>query len=68
MAGKISDLTAASSVADADQFELLQGGTNKRATAAVVRAGLVYSAVQSANRYLPDRRRSGSRAGRSGLW
>ena len=50
MAGKISELTAASSVADADQIELLQGGTNKRATAAMVRAGLVSSsAVQSAN-------------------
>lgn len=30
MAGKISELTAASSVAGADQLELLQGGVNKR--------------------------------------
>lgn len=31
MAGKISELTAATSVAGADQVELLQGGVNKRA-------------------------------------
>lgn len=40
MAGRISDLTAASVVNDADQVELLQGGTNKRAAASLIRAGL----------------------------
>lgn len=32
MAGKISDMTAATAVADVDQVEVLQGGVNKRAT------------------------------------
>lgn len=40
MAGRISDLTAASVVNDADQVELLQSGTNKRAAASLIRAGL----------------------------
>jgi len=40
MAGRISDLTAASVVNDADQVELLQGGANKRAAASLIRAGL----------------------------
>lgn len=43
MAGKISDLTAASVVNDADQVELLQGGANKRAAASLIRAGLQVS-------------------------
>lgn len=37
---KISELPAASSVADADQFETNQSGTSRRATAAQIRAGL----------------------------
>lgn len=37
---KISDMTAAVSVADADLVPIVQGGANKKATAAMVRAGL----------------------------
>lgn len=40
MAGKISELTAASVVNDVDEVELLQSGANKRAVASLIRAGL----------------------------
>ena len=39
MAGKISELTAASSAAGGDQVELLQGGVNKRVTVTLLTAG-----------------------------
>jgi len=37
MAGKITELTAATSVADTDELEIVQGGVNKRADASLIR-------------------------------
>lgn len=55
MAGKISDMTAAVAVADADQVEVLQGGVNKRATsilfvtAAKIATALGYTPANAAS-------------------
>lgn len=50
---KISDMTAAVSVADADLVPVVQGGANKKATAAMIRTGLVSeSTVRTANTVL----------------
>lgn len=50
---KISDMTAAVSVADDDLVPVVQGGANKKATAAMIRTGLVSeSTVRTANTIL----------------
>lgn len=55
MAGKISDMTAATAVADVDQVEVLQGGVNKRATsilfvtAAKIATALGYTPANAAS-------------------
>ena len=51
MGGKISELTAASSVADVDQVELLQGGVNKRATVDLILDGVTATRINTALTY-----------------
>lgn len=49
MAGKISELTAATVVNGADLVEIVQGGVSKNATASLIRQSLVVSETDLTN-------------------